>query len=246
MNIEMPNLPKSKVSLFAVMDGFDALSSALKNLGAELIYVKKDNVFEPRESNHPDMHIHHLGGNKIMLYGDDTYLREEFIKKGFEVILAADRKSGQYPKSAALNALRIGNMLLCNLKSIDSNLHIFAEKNGIEVIACRQGYARCSTCIVSENAVITSDPSVAKALKGRVEVLEISRGQIKLGNGYDGFIGGASSMIDKYTLAFFGDITEHSDYINIKSFLSNHSVLPVNLIGGELIDVGTIIPLKTF
>ena len=53
-------------------------------------------------------------------------------------------------------------------------------------------------------------------------------------------------MIDKYTLAFFGDITEHSDYINIKSFLSNHSVLPVNLIGGELIDVGTIIPLKTF
>ncbi len=246
MNIEIPNLPQGKVSLFAVAEGFDALSYALKDLGAELVCVKKDNIFEPRESNHPDMHIHHLGENKIMLYREDMYLKEEFAKRGFEVIFAADKKSGQYPRSAALNACRIGNILLCNTKSVDSNLRLYAEQSGIEIVHCRQGYARCSTCVVSESAVITSDPSVAKALRGRVEVLEISKGQIKLGDGYDGFIGGASSMTDKNTLAFFGDISRHSDYINIKSFLSNHSVLPISLIGGELTDVGTIIPLKTF
>ena len=246
MNIEIPNLPNTKVSLFAVSRDCFEISAALKNLGAELILVKKDSVFEPRESNHPDMHIHHLGGNKVMLYREDGYLRDEFIKHDFEVLFAADKKSGLYPKSAALNACRIGNLLLCNPKSVDTNLRRYAEQKGIEIVPCRQGYARCSTCIVSEDAVITSDPSVSKALKGRVEVLEISKGQIKLGGGYDGFIGGASSMIDKATLAFFGDITRHSDYINIKSFLSNHSVLPVSLIGGELTDIGTIIPLKTF
>ncbi len=246
MTIETPNLPQNKVSLFAMAEGFDALSNALLGLNSELIYVKKDEVFEPCESNHPDMHIHHLGGKKIMLYSEDEYLKEEFSKRGFDVVFAADKKSGQYPKSAALNALRIGNMLLCNLKSVDSYLRLYAEQNGIEILPCRQGYARCSTCVVSEQAVITSDPSVAKALGNRAEVLTISRGQIRLGGGFDGFIGGASSKIDKNTLAFFGDISRHCDYINIKSFLSNHSVLPVSLVGGELIDVGTIIPLKTF
>ena len=246
MNIETPNLPKGRVSLFAVAEGFGALSGALKNLGADIIYVKKDDTFDARESSHPDLHLHHLGLNKVMLYREDEYLEKELVKRGFEVLFAADKKSGLYPKSAALNACRIGNLLLCNPKSIDQNLRLYAEQSGIEIAACRQGYARCSTCVVSENAVITSDASVAKALKGRAEVLEISKGQIKLGGGYDGFIGGASSMIDKNTLAFFGDVTRHSDYINIKSFLSNHSVFPMDLTGGELTDAGTIIPLKTF
>lgn len=245
MNIEIPNLPQSTVSLFAVAEGFDTLSNALKELGTELIYVKKDSVFELCESNHPDMHIHHLGGKKVMLYREDEYLVKDFQQRGFEVLCAAEEKCGKYPKSAAFNACRIGNLLLCNEKALDRNLRLYAEQNGIEIVPCRQGYARCSTCVVSENAVITSDLSVARSLKGRVDVLEISKGQIKLGSTYDGFIGGCSSMIDKKTLAFFGDVTRHSDYINIKSFLENHSVSLFTLGSGLLTDVGTFIPLKT-
>ncbi|MBQ8868254.1 MAG: hypothetical protein IJ027_00855 [Oscillospiraceae bacterium] len=245
MDIMIPNLPQNKVTLFAVAEGFDTLSDALKAFGAEVITVKRDSTFESCESNHPDMHIHHLGGKKVLLYREDEYLCKELVKRGFEVVFAAEKKQGKYPKSAALNACRIGNILLCNEKALEPNLRLYAEQNGVEIVPCRQGYARCSTCVVSENAVITSDASVAKALKGRVDLLEISKGQIKLGGSYDGFIGGCSSMIDKNALAFFGDITRHSDYINIKSFLENHSVLPVVLCGGELIDVGTFIPLKT-
>ncbi len=245
MDIMIPNLPQNKVNLFAVAEGFDVLSASLKALGAEVITVKSDSTFESCESNHPDMHIHHLGGKKVLLYREDEYLCKEFVKREFEVLYTAEKKQSKYPRSAALNACRIGNILLCNEKALDQNLRLFAEKNGIEIVSCRQGYARCSTCIVSESAVITSDASVAKALKGRVDLLEISKGQIKLGNTYDGFIGGCGSMIDKNTLAFFGDVTRHSDYINIKSFLENHSVSLVSLGGGELTDVGSFIPLKT-
>lgn len=245
MDIKIPNLPQNKVTLFAVAEGFDALSHSLKALGAEVINVKADSTFEACESNHPDMHIHHLGDKKVLLYREDEYLCKEFQQRGFEVLYAAEKKQGKYPKSAALNACRIGNILLCNEKALDKNLCLYAEQNGIEIVSCRQGYARCSTCVVSENAVITSDTSVAKALKGRVDLLEISKGQIKLGNTYDGFIGGCSSMIDKNTLAFFGDITRHSDYINIRSFLEDHSVSALSIGSGPLTDVGTFIPLKT-
>lgn len=245
MDIKIPNLPQNKVTLFAVAEGFDALSDSLKAFGAEVITVKMDSTFESCESNHPDMHIHHLGGKKVLFYREDEYLIKDFQQRGFEVFFAAEKKQGMYPKSAALNACRIGNILLCNEKALDKNLRLYAEQNAIEIVPCRQGYARCSTCVVSENAVITSDPSVARALKGRLDVLEIEKGQIRLGSSLDGFIGGCSSMIDKNTLGFFGDVTGHSDYINIKSFLENHSVSPVSLGGGELTDVGTFIPLKT-
>ena len=245
MDIKIPNLPQNKVTLFAVAEGFDELSSSLKEFGAEVITVKRDSTFEACESNHPDMHIHHLGDKKVLLYREDEYLCKEFQQRGFEVLYAAEKKQGEYPKSAALNACRIGNILLCNERALDKNLRLYAEQNSVEIVSCRQGYARCSTCVVSESAVITSDASVAKALKGRVDLLEISKGQIRLGSSLDGFIGGCCSMIDKNTLAFFGDVTRHIDYINIKSFLENHCVLPVVLCGGELTDVGTFIPLKT-
>ena len=245
MDVKIPNLPQNKVTLFAVAEGYSELSDFLKSFGAEVICVKKDVVFQPLESNHPDMHLHHLGGKRVLLYREDEYLVNELTQRGFEVLYAAEEKCGKYPKSAALNACRIGNILLCSEKALDQNLRLYAEQSGIEIVPCRQGYARCSTAVVSENAVITSDPSVVKALKGRVEVLEISKGQIRLGSGFDGFIGGCCSMIDKNTLAFFGDVTRHSDYINIKSFLENHSVSALAIGDGPLTDVGTFVPLKT-
>ena len=245
MKIEIPNLPQKRVTLFAVADCYPELSKALCSLGAEVISVKKDGVFEPRESNHPDMHMHHLGGNKIAVYREDTELVNCLSDKGFELVFAAGQKKREYPNCAALNACRIGNILLCNEKAVDKSVQEFAEKIGLKTVNCRQGYSRCAVCIVSDYAVITSDPSVCRALDGKIDVLKISAGHIRLGNCNDGMLGGCSGMIDKNKLAFFGDITRHPDFEKIAEFLDKHSVTPVCLGSGELTDVGTIIPLET-
>ena len=245
MKIESPNLPCGKVTLFAAAESYPELKTELENLGAEVITVKKDMTFEMREADHPDMHLHHLGDKRIMLYKEDEYLAKELLNKGFEPVFAHSSKQGKYPECTALNALRIGDLLLCSEKTVDRNLREYAEKNKIEIINCRQGYARCASCVVSENAVITADKSVYNALKDRVDVLLISQGFIRHGENYDGMIGGCSSMIDKNKLAFFGDVTSHPDHKLIENFLNNHSVTQVSLGNGELTDVGTFIPLET-
>ena len=134
MKIQIPNLPQKKVTLFAVADGYNELHSTLKKLGAEIISVKADEAFEPCESNHPDMHIHHLGNEKVVLYREDEYLAKELKSRGFETVFAKTAKQKSYPCSAALNACRIGNVLLLNPKSADNTLIALIDISSMLVI----------------------------------------------------------------------------------------------------------------
>lgn len=105
----------------------------------------------------------------------------------------------------------------------------------------RQGYSKCSTCVVSQNAIITADTGIYKAAESNgIEVLCINNDGIHLRSGRIGFIGGVSGLIDKGTLAFNGDINRHSDSNIIKDFCKNKNVEIVCLKDGELEDIGTI------
>ena len=242
--IEIPNLPDKKMCLVALGEEFADIASALENRGVEVVSVLNEPLFSRYEKCHADLRIHHLGGRDIMLYKEDIGLYNILSDKGFNVIFAERSLSGKYPQCAGLNALRIGNILLCAEKAIDPALKREAENRNLEIVYNAQGYSRCAACVVSENAVITSDPAVFSALSGRVDVLKIEKGHIRLADTYDGMIGGASFMIDKNLLAFCGDIKAHPDFENIKNFLSKHSVNYVCLTGEILQDVGTAVLLK--
>ena len=123
-----------------------------------------------------------------------------------------------------------------------SNIDLkYCEENNIKTVNINQGYARCSTLVLNEKALITSDLSIEKALKkDGVEVLLISSGNIIL-DGYDyGFIGGASGKIDENTVVFLGNVTNHPDYRRIENFCENHNIsikiickdMPLTDIGG--------------
>ncbi len=242
--IEIPNLPDKKVSLAALGEEFADVSFALKNRGIEVISVPIEPSFSRYEKGHADLRIHHLGGSDVMLYKEDEILYKTLSEKGFNVIFAKRSLSGMYPECAGLNALRIGNILLCGEKSIDPALKSEAESRNIEIIYTAQGYSRCAACVVSENAVITSDPAIFSSLEGRVDVLKITKGNIRLADTYDGMIGGASFMIDKNLLAFCGDIKAHPDFEIIEKFLKKHGVDYVCLTKEKLMDVGTAVVLK--
>lgn len=244
MYIEIPNLPKGRVCLAAVGEEYPEIISALKKQGIETIVVLKDMRFERYERSHPDLRLCHLGGNDVMIYREDKAIFEALSKKGFNVLFAENEICAKYPKCAALNALRIGNIFVCNKKAVDSELCRQAQKRGLELVVTNQGYSRCAACVVSENAAITSDPAIYSALKDKIDVLKISAGHIRLADTYDGMIGGCSAMIGERLLAFYGDIEKHPDFEIIQKFLCKHDVKYICLSKDELIDVGTVIPLK--
>ncbi len=108
----------------------------------------------------------------------------------------------------ALNCLYISGKLYGREEAIDVSVKkITAMKNGIEIVDVKQGYTRCSTAVIGKNSAITADSTIYNALtKNGIDVLKIDSGSVRLdGYGY-GFIGGACTMIDDDTVAFFSVI----------------------------------------
>ena len=118
---------------------------------------------------------------------------------------------------------------------------VFGAKS---VITVNQGYAKCSTVVVAEDAFITSDSGICKALRARhLDVLQVSDDMIGL-NGYDhGFIGGCAGKVSKTLLVFTGRIESHPEYAAIKNFCGNRGVDIYSLGNNFLYDLGGVLPI---
>ena len=149
-----------------------------------------------------------------------------------------------YPYDVPLNCVRIGNKIICNKKTIASEILDSAYNDGITLIDTNQGYSKCSVCILNENAIITDDVSIFSAAEPFFDsVTLISKGSILL-TGYDyGFIGGCTGLIGKDKLAFNGQIMSHSDHNKIIDALTANSITPIELSVNRLEDIGSILPI---
>ncbi len=229
----------------AVISGkYPKFITALKQLDYEIIKVEpyKDN-FDNSEASHADMQILNLDNKAIILLRNNNCFNKKIIDfcqdTSTEIIFTdTDIYKFIYPECVKLNIALVGHYAIGNFKYTDNAVISILEKYHYERINVKQGYAKCSTSIVSDGAIITSDTSIFRAVQGKIDCLKISEGYISLCEKYGGFIGGASFLLDKSTLAFTGDITAHPDYINIKSFCRNHGVDVLSLSKSPLCDVG--------
>lgn len=244
-----PNLPQNNISL-AVVDGrinYEMEQELIKN-NIRLIKTEKIEDLDDAVSFHPDMMMHHLGGSDIVVAKNipqkTVYALEE---EGFNVICGKCETGGRYPRDVGYNAARIGNYVFCNVKYTDEVLLENLYKRNIRIINVGQGYSKCSICIVSSKSAVTSDVGLHNILNDNgIETLLITPGCIKLFDYNYGFIGGSSGFISKDTIAFFGNIATHSDYISIKSFLRKNGKKLKNLDKNILWDFGTLLPLKEY
>lgn len=206
-------------------DLYPCFCNALERFDYKIIPTKNYNCFTKPEQRHADMQL----------------LR---IKDRLFTIEKCEKPAGKrYPENVRLNCLFLGDRLYGKLGAVDTSVIDYCVENGIVPVNVNQGYARCSTLVVNDNAVITSDKSIEKALKNNgADVLLISPGHIVL-LGFDyGFIGGAS-FADGRTVYFFGNVKEHPDYEKIRAFCdkynSNIEILcydmPLTDIGGAVI-----------
>ena len=115
----------------------------------------------------------------------------------------------------------------------------------MQKIKVNQGYCKCSTLVVKENALITDDESIYhKMRENGTEALLVSKGDIFLKEHDYGFIGGASGKISNDTIVFFGNIFLHRDSEMIISFIREHGCSYLCTDNGPLRDIGGIIPLS--
>ena len=226
------------MSTFVMSDKYRCFVKEIENLGHTVISSDTVKVFTIPEQKHADMQILPIN-NDIFILNECTALVKKLSN---ERLLFCNKKAGKkYPENILLNFLFLNNTLYGKLSAIDKNLLDYCKENSIRTVNINQGYARCSTLVINNNTVITSDLSIEKALKNDgVEVLLISSGNIVL-DGYNyGFIGGAGGKIDENTVAFFGNIQNHPDYILIEEFCKKHNVtikvickdMPLTDIGG--------------
>ncbi|MBC8631376.1 Uncharacterised protein [uncultured Clostridium sp.] len=196
---------------------------------------------------HPDISICNLGeGNIVVAPNVYEYYFNILKKLGFNILKGDSYIKRDYPHNIQYNVAIFGNYAIHNFEHTDKKILDYINKKKLTKINIKQGYSKCSICIVDENSIITSDVGIYKTvLKYGIDCLLIQSKNIDLFELNYGFIGGCSGLISKDKLAFFGDITKHPDYENIKKFLKSKNKEIVNLSKERLLDLGSIIPLMT-
>ena len=239
--VSMPNIPKTRVTCAVISYVIPEITDELQRLGIRTVNSQKLDSVEGSESAHADMSLFHVGNERIFASRNiSPVLRDELIREGMSLTYTEMPVTAKIP---CLNACLVGDKVICNTRLIDKELLKKLSADGKKILHTNQGYTKCSSLQVAENAVITADKSIEKALKNNgAEVLLISPGNIEL-KGFDyGFIGGAG-FYDNGTVYFFGNVKNHPDYDKIRQFCTAYNSeieilcqdMPLTDIGGAVI-----------
>ena len=190
-------------------------------------------------ASHPDMLLWRVG-HKIVTYEAYAKIAKDELSSlsalGFELILETELPRASYPYDVRLNCAVVGTHAIANLKYTSEHV----KTSRLSLLHANQGYTKCATVVVSDNAIITSDPSIFDAAKSAgIDALKISEGHVRLDGYGTGFIGGATGVTDDAVL-FTGALSSHPDAKKIETFCERHGKHAISLATTPLYDYGTI------
>ncbi len=217
-----------------------ALIDYMKTRGA-VILVPKDNRFDTRISSHPDLIISIIDHTLVIDEHAHINIFKQLDTLGVPYVTGSSRLAATYPEDIAYNTVITKDFLIHNIDYTDFLLRKHSIHTNKKLLSVKQGYTKCSTVVVNDDTVITSDQGIYKAAKDFLNILLIQPGHVFL-EGYDfGFLGGASGGFED-EVVFHGDLSKHPDFLRIKSFIeASHKTLryfkefPLTDIGSILI-----------
>ena len=215
------------------------LERALLSYADKVLLLPPHPSLAPPVASHPDM-LMWSHGSRIITFADYAQTAKDVFDAlrgiGYEVLLTEKGPQKDYPYDVPLNCALVGKRVIANKNHVSELI----LKEGLQLLHTRQGYAKCATVTVSDNAVISADPSVCRvAEKNDIDVLSICGGHIRL-DGYDtGFIGGCTGVTDSEVL-FTGDLSAHPDGKKIAHFCEDHGKRALSLTKEPLYDYGTV------
>lgn len=224
----------------AIAEGWPEITRALQAQGLTVLPVPAHPALPEPIRCHADLQLFPLHGKRVLVVQDAPVLSQRLAQLGWTVIPCAKPLGGTYPQDVLL----CGFVLRGKLYGLPQAMAEELMAAYPEVIPVKQGYARCSTCLVDANSVITADEGIACAAERQgLAVLRIHPGHIDLPGYAYGFIGGCAGWIAPHTLAFTGELAAHPDGEAIRSFCEARGVAVVCLCPGPLRDIGGILPL---
>lgn len=227
----------------------------LKNMGYEIIENEDSPLIYDEVCAHPDMYYTKIN-DKIYLSKDKYILLKD--KLPFKVNMGFSEVKGTYPQDVLYNVCIMGKNAIHNFKFTDLFVKKYLEEQDFNLIDVKQGYSKCSICVVDDNSCIVSDISIATTLlNNNIDVLYVSEKDIKLlrrisatikdykKNGFEysdmeGFIGGAMVRLEDKMIVF-GDEKKLSNYVKIKKFIENKGLELVGFENLDIIDYGAVV-----
>ncbi len=242
--IDKANLPQNDVKHCVISEDGKKAVEFLNRIGIKTLQVEKSSELDNEISSHTDLLFSYCGKKQAIIAPNQTHLIKKVKELGCRVEVAEFEPFSPYPNDILLNSTIINDSMICKMNSTSDFLLDFAKQNNINILDSKQGYSKCSICVVNENAIITEDCGIARLLKNsQINVLKIEGGFIKLSDSHTGFLGGTSGKIGKDKLYFNGNLKEHPSYGAIINFLDLYNVKPVFDESYKLTDIGSIIPI---
>lgn len=240
--IARPNLPEGRVTLAAVAQTAATVQQSLQKRGIQVLQVPPSRALAAPVAAHADMLLlpMHAG---VCFCGSRAV--ESWIAKLIPSIFRTYiRVQSPYPSECGLNVACVGKWIFANPKCLDTRVLAYLQTIG-ELVPVRQGYAKCNVAVVTERAIMTEDPGIAKAAAHiGLDVLQLESGAVRLPGYSYGFLGGACGKLSASELAFSGSLDKHPQAAQIRLFLQAHEVRPIELSAGALLDIGGIVPLQ--
>lgn len=214
--------------------------SSLSNLNCKVIKCEPSFKLYEAICGHPDILLHFIDNNTVIIHNETSSSFENLLKKlNLNVIKSIKTLTNKYPEDIILNGVQTNNFFMHKLTNTDPA--ILENIHNKTLINVNQGYTKCSTVIINDNAFITSDPSIYKELINHgYDVLLIKPGNISLPGLNYGFIGGTCGMFNSHTIVFYGSLNYHPEKNEIISFLKKYNITPIYLSNTPLIDRGSI------
>ena len=242
--IRLPNLPENRVKKGIISGENENVIRLLESYAIEPIFTQPNFKIDKFISNHADINIHYLGNGQFIADSSQGSVISVLKRLDANIFMSEEPVSGKYPFDCCLNFARVGNILFGKSDVCCNRLKKYCQSNGIDIINVRQGYSKCSVCIVNDRSIITDDPAIKKAADAAgFDCLMICKGDIRLNGHNYGFIGGASTLIDKNKLMFFGNLKMHTNYQDIIKFCYDHNCEVLFDESFALTDVGGMIPV---
>lgn len=218
---------------------------SLNDMGIEVINTNICKSLQQPVCDHADMLINFLDKKTVVCHSSQADIINKLKQYSINVIISKTILKENYPFDIPLNCLILGDNVFANEQYMDEYIRQWCIGNSIKIWNVKQGYTRCSVCVVNDRAIITADKSIkVAAIKAGIDVLLINSGDIFI-DGYNyGFIGGCCGNISDDMIAFTGDIFTHKDGENISRFILSHNKKYICLSKDKLIDIGGIIPIK--
>lgn len=233
-----------------IVDGriTEELENNLINRGIKVIKTPKCKVVYDAISYHPDIQFFNSGKGRIIVASN---LYEEYVDifngLGLDIIKGEKSISKKYPEDIAYNVCVVGKYAIHNFRYTDEVVLREINECRYERINIKQGYAKCSICVVDDKSIITADRGIVEAIKSckaDIDCLLIQDGNIDLFNMNYGFIGGCSGLLSTKEIGFLGEIEKHPDFEEIKKFLEERGKIAISLSNEKLLDLGSIIPIE--